>query len=249
MRTELLELFARHEVHLSLSLPGLTTYREHTGNGSPENVLEWFRRAKDAGVMTTVNIAVTRRNLGELYEAIAEALLAGADTLLMNRFMPGGRGLSHADDLSLSREQIVQMLDTAEDVLKTGNRNGHVGTELPRCLVDPSSYERLQVGTRCSAATGFFVIGPSGYVRVCNHSEVRLCHVDDLESLKRHPYWRRFALKDYLPPACSGCPAASACDGGCREAAHIVGGEADSIDPLLSEEEIVSRKGDMLAGG
>ncbi len=222
-----------HRLHLSMSLPGLDTYREHTQGGSPENILHWFRQAHRAGLSTTVNVTVTRRNLHELYQTIASALLAGADTLLMNRFLPGGRGLRHANELSLSQEQIVEMLDIAEDVLATANRSGHVGTELPYCIVDLSRYTHLKVGTRCSAATGFFVVDPSGFVRVCNHSPVRLQHIDEIRSVKHNDYWKRFVTRDYLPSACSGCTETAHCDGGCREAAHIVAGAIDSPDPVL----------------
>jgi radical SAM protein with 4Fe4S-binding SPASM domain len=236
MRAEILELCRRHSINLSMSLPGLATYREHTGAGSPETVLSWFRRARELGVSSTVNVAVTRKNLPELYETIGTALVAGADTLLINRFLPGGRGIKFAGDLSLSAAEIVEMLDTTELVLRTARRYGFVGTELPRCLVDESRYEYLEVGTRCSAAVGFFVVGPSGYVRTCNHSPVRLNHISDIEALKSNPYWRRFTLKDYLPTSCEGCGEMAECDGGCREAAHIVGGSLDSPDPVFSSE-------------
>ncbi len=229
---EILALCERHAVNLSMSLPGLSTFEEHTAGGTPaQHILDWFTRAHDAGVTTTVGVTVTNRNIHELYETISAALLAGADTLLMNRFLPGGRGLQHTD-LALSRDQITEMLDTAEEVLRTANRDGSVGTELPKCIVDASRYERLTVGTRCSAALGFFVIGPSGYIRVCNHSPERLSHVSELDALKTHPYWRRFVMKDYLPDACGGCPQILSCDGGCREAAHIVAGTIDAPDPI-----------------
>ncbi|HEY3321149.1 MAG TPA: radical SAM protein [Planctomycetota bacterium] len=226
-------LCKKHAINLSISLPGLTTFSEHTAGGDPQNVLHWFKKAHDSGVTTTVGVTVTRRNLHELYETIAEALLAGADTLLMNRFLPGGRGLKHAADLSISIPQIKEMLDTAEQILETANRYGSVGTELPKCIVDETRYKRLSVGTRCSAALSFFVVDPSGYVRVCNHSTVRLQHVRELDRVKDDPYWRRFTQKDYLPQQCSGCRAIAGCDGGCREAAHIVGGALDSPDPVL----------------
>jgi radical SAM protein with 4Fe4S-binding SPASM domain len=234
MRREILELCKKHGVHLSLSLPGLTSFTEHTQGGDAKNVLHWFRQAHEMGVGTTVGVTVTKKNLHELYETIAAALLAGADSLLMNRFLPGGRGLEYAAELSLNTAEIKTMLDTAEEVLTTAGRWGSVGTELPKCVVDESRYKRLTVGTRCSAALDFFVIDPSGYVRVCNHSPIRLSHVNDLEQVKTHPYWRRFTMKNYLPAACSGCNLAGNCDGGCREAAHIVGGEVDSPDPLLT---------------
>jgi len=230
---EVLSFCQEFGIHLSLSLPGLGTYTYHTQADDAQMVLERFRLAKRMKVSTTVNTAVTRRNLPELWETIAEAMSAGAGSLLMNRFLPGGRGLTYADDLSLAPTDLLTMLDTAEDVLERCKRPGHLGTEVPKCLVDPSRYSRLHVGTTCAAATGFFVIGPSGYVRVCNHSPVELAHYGHIESLKTDPYWRRFALKAYLPKQCLSCTEIGRCDGGCREAAHIVGGEVDSIDPML----------------
>ena len=242
MTDAVLDTCRKFDVNLSMSLPGLRTFEYHTQGGDPNPILEWFRKAHEAGVRTTVNTTVTKKNLHELYETIAEGLLAGADTLLMNRFLPGGRGISHADELCLSIEEIVTMLDTAEEVLRTANRYGSVGTELPKCIVDPTRYEHLSVGTRCSAALDFFVIGPSGYVRTCNHSPVRLEHVREIEKVKDNPYWKRFVFKDYLPKACSGCGEMLHCDGGCREAAHIVGGEVDSVDPVLRGTELPARR-------
>lgn len=229
---KVIELCAELSIQLSISLPGIEAFHALTG-GDPYNVLKWFKRAKEFGLRTTVGVTVTKTNIHELYETLGEALLAGADTILLNRFMPGGRGIAHAAELSLTAEQVVQMLDTAEEVLQTAKRWGSVGTELPKCLVPNGRYERLNVGTCCSAAVGFFVIDPSGYVRVCNHSEVRLNHISEIDKVKDHPYWRRFVMKDYLPAPCMGCPHMSDCDGGCREAAHIAGGELDSMDPVL----------------
>ena len=236
MRDDILDLCARHDINLSMSLPGLTTFEHHTCAGvKPEHVLEWFRKANNKGIKTTVGITVTAKNIHELFETISAALLAGADTLLMNRFLPGGRGIQYEKELMLNQEQVLQMLEIAEDVLTEANRFGSVGTELPKCVIGDRKYERLHVGTRCSAGLDFFVVDPSGYIRACNHSPVRLEHFSEVEKLKDNPYWKKFILKDYLPSQCSGCDMMFDCDGGCREAAHICGGNVDSPDPLLAE--------------
>lgn len=232
-----LALCNKHKVHLSMSLPGLRTFKTHTGKDSHRKILDNFRLAKDMDVTTTVNITVTKKNIFELYETIAEALLAGADTLLLNRFLPGGRGLKYAKELLLSKEEINEMLDIAEEVLRRANRSGHVGTELPKCIInDHDKYEKLKVSTKCSAAVNFFVIGPSGFIRTCNHSPVELCHYSDFETLRSNPYWKRFTQKDYYPSACIECTMISACDGGCREAAHVYCGEVDSHDPIFEKK-------------
>jgi len=86
-------------------------------------------------------------------------------------------------------------------------------------------------------AINFFVVGPSGYIRVCNHSPINLNHVNDLDGLKQNDYWSLFLQKSYLPAACYDCEQRHDCDGGCREVAHIVGGTPDAPDILLKTVE------------
>ena len=233
MSDEVLSFCSKHKIQLSLSLPGCDTFSQHTGcDTSAADILNWFTKAQRHNIVTVAGITVTNRNLYELFETIAEALLAGANSILLNRFMPGGRGLFYRD-WELNQKQLTEMLDTAEEVLRTASRYGNVGTELPRCLIEPAKYKNLMIGTRCSAGTHFFVFDPSGYVRVCNHSEHRLVHWRELDRLEENAYWNRFISKDYVPPSCQSCSQISKCDGGCREAAHIVGGKLDALDPLL----------------
>lgn len=233
INNEVLTLCKNNNVHLSMSLPGLSTFKFHTGSGNYNKVLKSFSIAKEMGIETTVNITVTKKNIFELYETISEAVLAGAGALLLNRFLPGGRGLKYAKELLLNKEEITEMLDTAEQVLKTANRFGNVGTELPKCIVDTSKYSNLRVSTKCAAAISFFVIGPSGFIRTCNHSPVELCYFSEFESLKSNPYWKTFTQKNYMPQSCKGCNVIHECDGGCREAAHVYCGEIDSQDPVF----------------
>lgn len=232
---EVLDFCKQYNVHLSMSLPGLTSYNEHTQQGNPQHILEYFSKAKEKGVSTTVNITVTRKNIHELYETISEALIAGAETLLMNRFLPGGRGLKYNADLFLTKEQTNEMLDIAEEVLSTAKRYGSVGTELPKCILKRNDYVHLKVGTRCSAGIDFFVVGPSGNIRACNHSPVEVGHISKIDEVKQNDYWKKFVLKNYHPEMCKSCDLLYDCDGGCREAAHIFSGEVNSPDPLLCD--------------
>ncbi|MFH0896109.1 MAG: radical SAM protein, partial [Bacteroidota bacterium] len=69
---EVLDFCKEYNVHLSMSLPGLTTYKEHTGGvGSFENILHCFGEAKKRGMSTTVNSTTTAKNIFELYNTIA----------------------------------------------------------------------------------------------------------------------------------------------------------------------------------
>jgi radical SAM protein with 4Fe4S-binding SPASM domain len=229
-----LDLCARLHVAVGISLPGLETFAWHTDGGDPAAVLAAFGAARARGITTHVGITVTRKNLGELYETIATALVAGADSVLLNRFMPGGRGLAFTDELAMGPDEVRSMLRVANQVLERANRTGHVGTELPLCLLDGLDLGHLTVGSQCSAATEFFAIDPSGHLRVCNHSPVQLASFDEVEEVRTDPRWRQFAVRDYLPSECGGCLAVGRCDAGCREAARIVHGRPDALDPVVT---------------
>ncbi len=230
---EILNVCWNHNIHLSMSLPGLDTYFLHTAYGSPDKILELFNKASSFGVNTTVNITVTKLNLYELYKIISNSLIAGAETVLLNRFLPGGRGLDNAEKLMLNTDEVNEMLDITEEVLKTANRYGHVGTELPKCIIkNLGKYNHLKVSTTCSAGKDFFVIGPSGYIRTCNHSPIELCYYKDYENLKSSKYWNSFVFKDYCPDMCQNCIELYNCDCGCREAAHVFSGNLNDKDPL-----------------
>jgi radical SAM protein with 4Fe4S-binding SPASM domain len=234
LNDRIMDFLAEKGIKLSISLPGLSTFEKHTGFDHADMVLQWFRKAREKGVSTTVNSTVTSLNLFELEKTLSAAFLAGADQLLINRFLPGGRGLENEEELIMNFEQVREMLIKADDILVRANRNGNLGTEIPLCLLEGIELKKLKVGTRCSAGQGFFVVGPSGFVRVCNHSEHRLEHITNWKELKNNSYWNTFTQKKYLPTVCKDCGKMLDCDGGCREAANIKGGSVNSPDPLLA---------------
>ena len=171
MTEEYLQLFKELNVHLSMSLPGYATFEKHTGVDNADGVLHWFQVAKRIGLKTTLNVTVTQLNYHELFQVLSLGLINGADDILLNRFLPGGRGLYLRHSLCLTPEQVNGMLDTAEEVLTHANRYGNVGTEIPLCVIkDVDKYQHIHFGYQCAAAKGFFVVDPSGKIRTCNHS-------------------------------------------------------------------------------
>jgi len=233
---ELLSLFKKNDVLLSISVPGIETFSAHTGVDNIENVLSLFESCKAIGLKTVANIAVTRNNLPELYENMALPILHGADYVLLNRFLPGGRGMDNTE-LLLNKDEINDMLNIAESVLERAEINGHIGTELPFCIIkQPEKYNRLNIGSLCGAGKAFFVTDPEGYIKVCNHSPSRVCRWNDIETIEENEYWQRFATRDYIPKSCNGCTHLQICDGGCREAAHVYSGAIDKNDPCMLED-------------
>ncbi|MBR5175085.1 MAG: radical SAM protein [Bacteroidales bacterium] len=243
MKEEYLHLFKENDVHLSMSLPGYETFREHTGVDNADGVLRWFSRAKEIGLSTTLNVTVTRMNYHELFETLSMGLINGATSILLNRFLPGGRGLSHMKELTLSNEQINGMMDTAEEVLTEANRYGNLGTEVAICSIrSPERYKRLHVGFECAAARGFFVVDPAGKIRTCNHSPRVVGHVLEEPMISDVVYWNLFSRGQCKPSACNGCISADKCDCGCREVAHILSGSPLDPDCSLGIEIGSARK-------
>lgn len=236
MKEEYLHLFKRNNVHLSMSLPGYSTFKEHTGIDNADGVLGWFEKAKSIGLHTTVNITVTQQNFHELFETISMGLINGASSVLLNRFLPGGRGLSYMNKLMLTPAQVNGMLDIAEEVLSLSNRYGNLGTEVAFCAIkQPQKYNRLQIGYQCAAAKGFFVIDPAGFVRTCNHSPHIVGHIFNQPMIKDSDYWELFAKSECKPTMCTGCKMISKCDCGCREVANILHGNPKEIDTSILE--------------
>ena len=231
---DVIRFCAERGIRLSVSMPGLRSFAENTGSDTPvAHILGVFRKAREIGCKTTVGIAVTKLNLPELYETIGAALVAGADSLLLNRFLPGGRGLSHPE-LMLTAEDVRYAADVAEEALSRAKRYGHFGTELPACMIDATRYSHLHVTTGCSAANDFFTVGPNGMLRVCNHSPVELLRWDEWERLPECEEWMRYVRHEYLPAMCGGCEKAAKCLGGCREAARVFSGSPNAPDPLIA---------------
>lgn len=242
MNKDYLQLFKQCHVHLSMSLPGIETFEEHTGVDNANGVLHWFQEAKKLDLNTTVNVTVTKKNYYELFKTISMGLINGASSVLINRFLPGGRGLSFQNELALNRKQLNGMLETAEKVLALSNRYGHVGTEIPLCAINsPNKYKRLGFGTKCAAAKDFFVIDPAGQIRTCNHSPKVVGNVFDNDIISDKEYWSIFANSDYHPSICHSCKSVSHCDCGCREVANILHHSPcavdDTVEPLNNTRE------------
>ena len=235
MSEDHLQLFKQCHVHLSMSLPGIETFEEHTGVNNANGVLHWFQEAKKIGLNTTVNITVTRKNYFELFRTVSLGLINGASSVLINRFLPGGRGLLYQNELALNKEQLNGMLDTTEEVLTLSNRYGQVGTEIPLCIIDsPKKYKHLGYGTKCAAAKDFFVIDPAGQIRTCNHSPKVVGNVFDDNIIKDKEYWNVFANRNYHPKICQTCKSIDDCDCGCREVANILHQSPSAVDDSVN---------------
>ena len=183
---------------------------------------------------TTLNVTVTKKNYYELFETLSVGLLNGATCVLINRCLPGGRGLAFQDELALDNEELNGMLDTTEEVLTKSNRYGQTGTEIPLCAIKSlKKYKRISFGTKCAAAKDFFVIDPAGQIRTCNHSPRVVGSILDDGIIRDKNYWEIFAKSNYHPSMCQSCKSINKCDCGCREVANILQGSPCELDSSI----------------
>jgi len=103
---------------------------------------------------------------------------------------------------------------------------------------NPDTYKHLHIGFKCAAAKGFFVVGPSGEIRTCNHSPHIVGHIFDEEPISDTAYWNMFANSYYLPSECKGCREVYHCDCGCREVANILSGSPCNVDTSVQIKKI-----------
>lgn len=234
MAEKIVESFSVVQISLHGTEP---THDRITGRrGSFHEALMGRTALMEYDVPVSSVIVVTKLNLGDVADTIAVAAAMEFNSVLVNRFLPGGTGLDHAKNLSLAQDELVTMLDTVEEASGEYSVSPFVGTPTPPCLEGLRSYSFL-LKEGCMAGKGLHcAIDPSGGLRVCNHSPTILgnCLVSDPEELyENSEYVRGFSELRYTPEMCKECIKVEKCKGGCREAAHALFGNISAPDPIF----------------
>jgi radical SAM protein with 4Fe4S-binding SPASM domain len=189
---------------------------------------------RDVGVSAV--IVVNKLNLFDLRDTIALAAAVDMSSVLVNRFLPGGKGIENVKSLGLKENELVEMLNVVEKASEDFGIPPLVGTPTPLCLEGLRSYNFL-LKEGCMAGKGLHcAIDPSGGMRVCNHSPQVLgnCLTSDPEEIyETSDYVKGFPELRYTPEMCEGCDKLEKCKGGCREASHVLFGSLSAPDPLF----------------
>jgi radical SAM protein with 4Fe4S-binding SPASM domain len=213
------------------------THDKLTGSkGSFQGALMGRIALMDYDVSVSAVIVVNRQNLSDLRDTIALAAAMDMNSVLVNRFLPGGKGIENARSLGLEQKELVEMLDVIEEASNDYGIPPLVGTPTPLCLEGLRDYNfTLKEG--CMAGKGLHcAIDPSGGMRVCNHSPQVLgnCLKSDPKILyETSQYVKGFPELRYTPEMCEGCTKLDKCKGGCREAAHVLSGSLKAPDPIF----------------
>ncbi len=178
---------------------------------------------------------VNKLNLQDLKDTIAIAAGMDMNSVLVNRFLPGGKGLQNAN-ISLNQKELIEMLDVAEQAMDEYGIPTLIGTPTPLCIDGLRDYKFL-LKEGCMAGKDLHcAIDPSGGLRVCNHSPTVLgnCVKEDPKTIyENSDYIKGFSQLRYTPEMCKDCNKLQRCKGGCREAAHALFGSLREPDPIF----------------
>lgn len=221
---------------LPLLGPNKQLHNEIAGNDCWDTLINAIVTIRTMGGEVCVVFVATNKNLPYFEDTLKLAIAIDTNSMMLNRFNPGGEGLKHIEDL-------LPDVETFEKALEIANKYSHdyryrITSSIPiqPCLIDMNKYPGVKSGY-CVAGTdrGYFTIGPDGKVRPCNHSPTILGDflTEKFEDIFKNPEVERF--KKAIPEICLPCNMAEICQGGCKAAAEVYSGSPEELDPFLKK--------------
>lgn len=164
----------------------------------------------------TIAITITKENLDEIEECIDIAIAFSANSIALNRFIPGGEGRRNREILQPTLEELSTVLTIANRKVRDYETPINVTIPIEDCLISQEGYPFLNFGT-CSCAKTKWVIDPSGNLRMCEQNPLILGNLreDSFLSLQVEPAVTKFR-NQYRTSQCSQCASFASCGGGCR---------------------------------
>ncbi len=204
-------------------------YEAVKGPGSWERFLRGVAAVRGAGVPLHVNIPLSRLNYRCAGEAVRLAAEMGADTVSVIPAMPAGRALETRSFIG-GRELLEALRRVDEAASELGV------TVAAWCMpwLRFMDYRAVRPSGNCRDWSVMDVT-PSGNVVYCDVLGTTVANIvqDGVkgawEKVRSHPLAR---LTSKPPAACSRCPHAAWCRGGCYARAAAAYGRVDAPDPL-----------------
>jgi radical SAM protein with 4Fe4S-binding SPASM domain len=201
--------------------------------GSWEKALAAMSCLYQAGAVWCGVFVATRENIAQTRETLEMLIALGAQSLMFNRYNPGGAGARDLD-LMPSVAQVQLALGEVDALAARYAVPAMVPIPIMPCLVDINAYTHLRFGFCPVGRTNAYpTIGPDGRVRPCNHSATIL---GDFRAQTMQDILASRALEIFgsaAPAVCWPCPALETCRAGCRAAAEVCFGSLTSPEPWL----------------
>ncbi len=201
---------------LSLVSARKDSYAYLSQNDRIDKVKNAILAVKKHKARLNISAVITKYNKSEIGEIIDLSFAFSADSISLNRFVPGGRGLENMSDCQITKEDLEDVLHIADKKAKELNFPVNVTIPVESCRIDHSRYPSLNFGT-CVCGKDKWVIDPLGNLRTCEQNPEILGNLfetgfSELTELKKTSSFRN---KD-LCQDCRVCAEYDNCGGGCR---------------------------------
>ena len=188
----------------------------------------------DLGLDPVIAVVISKINYGEVEKTLKMLKSLGIKKVMLNRFNPGGRGISEMDSLMPSLEQLEQAFLAADRVGSEGNLHLSSNVCTPFCVLNPDDYPSVRFSA-CSVDVKQrpLTLTSDGFLRFCNHSPKILGAIfkQKLELILASDYVRSWSY--LVPSVCDKCRAFKFCMSGCRAAAEQLGYGLECADPVM----------------
>jgi radical SAM protein with 4Fe4S-binding SPASM domain len=201
---------------VSLVSANRDSYAEMSRNDCIDSVRSAMLSIKKRKAALNISVVVTNRNKKEIGDIIDLAFAFSADSVSLNRFVPGGCGLRNLSDCLISDSDLAKVLSAADK--KAGELNFPVNITVPveHCMISHGGYPHLNFGT-CVCGEGKWVIDPKGNLRTCEQNPGILGNLFEKDFSELAGSEAAISFRgERLSKDCGICARKDDCGGGCR---------------------------------
>ncbi len=204
--------------YFEISLPGIAekAYGSLCQSASVKEARKAILNIKKHRAQLNISFVITKLNLAEIEDVIDLSFAFSANSIALNRFVPGGEGLRNTNELEITAEELEGALFIADQKSKEYNLPINVTIPIEDCVIAHQRYLNLNFGS-CICGKIKWVIDPLGNLRTCEQNsqilgslfEKSFSELANLEevSIFNHANFRA---------ECGNCQQYSNCGGGCR---------------------------------
>ena len=132
--------------------------------------------------------------------------------------------------------RLVNLLaDKLIDLRKNSNRNIYIANAIPFCSIkDLNKLNAVSKGALYDDGHRRIVIDPRGFIKPHYFMDENVGQPTDILSAWQSDFMKKMRKLEFIPKECEACPFVFKCRGGSRQAAKMIFGGYDKLDPLAN---------------